>query len=115
MFSCAECLVEAFRTGGERLTITELARRIGLLVATASRLVTELTEHGWLERDGTRRVRLGCGFDTLRPGRLSLHAFSSGLVLLALGDAAFQQEIIDGPLRRLGTHRLRCARQGGRL
>jgi DNA-binding IclR family transcriptional regulator len=146
VLSRAVRLVEAFRQGEEWLTVTELARRTGLHLATASRLVAELTEHGWLERDEERRVRLGVRLwevaarassalslrEAAMPvledlhaqvrqhaqigvldgtellflerlsapdavvnftriaGRLSLHASSSGLVLLAHSGAAFQ-------------------------
>ncbi|MEX5304280.1 IclR family transcriptional regulator [Kocuria sp. CPCC 205258] len=153
VLSRAVRLVEAFRQGEEWLTVTELARRTGLHLATASRLVAELTEHGWLERDEERRVRLGVrlwevaarassalslreaampvledlhaqvrqhaqigvldGTEVLFlerlsapdavvnftriAGRLSLHASSSGLVLLAHSGAAFQEEVLAGP------------------
>ncbi len=41
------------------LTVSEISRRTGLHLATASRLVAELAEHGFLARDADRRVRVG--------------------------------------------------------
>jgi DNA-binding IclR family transcriptional regulator len=49
----------AFRSDEPALTVSELARRSGLHVATASRLVAELVAHGLLVRDEDRRVRVG--------------------------------------------------------
>ena len=43
----------------EQLTVSELGRRAGLPLPTASRLVAELTRLGLLERDEHRRVRVG--------------------------------------------------------
>ena len=51
-------VVEAFGLDDGSLTVTDIARRSGLHVATASRLIDELVGSGWLERDG-RRVRIG--------------------------------------------------------
>jgi DNA-binding IclR family transcriptional regulator len=59
VLSRAVRLVEAFGQGEEWLTVSELARRTDLHLATVSRLVAELTGHGWLQRDEARRVRLG--------------------------------------------------------
>ncbi|MFF0905392.1 UNVERIFIED_CONTAM: IclR family transcriptional regulator [Kocuria sp. CPCC 205316] len=59
MLSRVVRLVEAFRQGEEWVTVSDLSRRTGLHLATVSRLVAELAEHGWLERDEARRVRLG--------------------------------------------------------
>ena len=52
-------IVEAFGPGDSALTITEIARRSGLHIATASRLVEELRSFGWLQRDEDRKVRIG--------------------------------------------------------
>ncbi|CAN7329075.1 helix-turn-helix domain-containing protein [Arthrobacter sp. LjRoot78] len=52
-------IVEAFGPGDSALTITEIARRSGLHIATASRLVEELGSFGWLQRDEDRKVRIG--------------------------------------------------------
>ncbi|MEX5237498.1 IclR family transcriptional regulator [Kocuria arenosa] len=146
-------VVEAFEQGEEWLTVTDLTRRTGLHVATVSRLVAELSEHGWLERNETRQVRLGVrlwevaarassalslreaampvledlqaqvrqhtqlgvldGTEVLFlerlsapeavvnftriAGRLPLHASSSGLVLLAHSEPAFQEEVLVAP------------------
>lgn len=43
----------AFRADDDRLGVSELARRANLPKSTVSRLVTELVEHRYLERDGT--------------------------------------------------------------
>lgn len=51
-------VVEAFGIGDASLTVSEIARRADLHVATASRLIEELVRCGWLERDG-RRVQVG--------------------------------------------------------
>ncbi|MDV8067828.1 IclR family transcriptional regulator [Rhodococcus sp. IEGM 1366] len=51
-------VVEAFGLDDATLTVSEISRRAGLHVATASRLIEELVNCGWLEREG-RRVRIG--------------------------------------------------------
>ncbi|MDZ7914892.1 MAG: IclR family transcriptional regulator [Rhodococcus sp. (in: high G+C Gram-positive bacteria)] len=51
-------VVEAFGLDDRTLTVTDIARRSGLHVATASRLIEELVRSGWLERED-RRVRVG--------------------------------------------------------
>ncbi|GLZ12691.1 IclR family transcriptional regulator [Actinomadura sp. NBRC 104425] len=52
-------IFEAFGPDDRALGVTQIARRAGLHVATASRLVDELVRHGWLRRDPDRRVRIG--------------------------------------------------------
>jgi DNA-binding IclR family transcriptional regulator len=52
-------ILAAFSQGEPALTVSDLARRTGLHVATASRFVAELEAHGFLSRDGDRRVRIG--------------------------------------------------------
>lgn len=52
-------IVDAFRPGDTALSVTEIARRSGLHIATASRIVEELTGFGWLQRDDDRKVRIG--------------------------------------------------------
>jgi DNA-binding IclR family transcriptional regulator len=49
----------AFTPDETSLTVSEIARRTGLHVATASRLVAELASHGLLERGPHREVRIG--------------------------------------------------------
>jgi DNA-binding IclR family transcriptional regulator len=50
-------VLEAFTPDDPALSVTEIARRSGLPVATASRLVAELAAHGLLaRRDGAVRV-----------------------------------------------------------
>ncbi|MET7597685.1 IclR family transcriptional regulator [Streptomyces sp. NPDC005481] len=52
-------ILEAFSQDEPALTVSDLARRTGLHVATASRYVAELEAHGFLGRDGDRKVRIG--------------------------------------------------------
>ncbi|MFE4670485.1 IclR family transcriptional regulator [Streptomyces sp. NPDC056716] len=52
-------IIEAFSPDDPALTVSEIARRADLHVATASRLVGELVAHGLLSRDTDRKVRLG--------------------------------------------------------
>ncbi|MEV7283341.1 IclR family transcriptional regulator [Streptomyces sp. NPDC093252] len=52
-------IIEAFGPDEPALTVSEIARRADLHVATASRLVGELVAHGLLSRDTDRKVRLG--------------------------------------------------------
>ncbi|QFU92185.1 IclR family transcriptional regulator [Amycolatopsis sp. YIM 10] len=52
-------IVETFGSDTPALRVSDVARRAGLHVATASRLIDELSRHGWLERDEDRRVRVG--------------------------------------------------------
>jgi DNA-binding IclR family transcriptional regulator len=52
-------IFSAFSPEETSLQVSEIARRAGLHVATASRLVTELTAHGLLERGPGREVRIG--------------------------------------------------------
>ncbi|MEV6618678.1 IclR family transcriptional regulator [Streptomyces sp. NPDC051051] len=59
VLSCAARILEAFSQEEPALTVSEIARRTGLHVATASRLVGELVAHGFLARDDDRRVRIG--------------------------------------------------------
>ena len=59
VLSRAVRIFEAFTSAQPSLTVTEIARRSGLHVATASRLVTELVEHGLLARQPDGRVRVG--------------------------------------------------------
>jgi hypothetical protein len=50
---------EAFTPEEPALTVSEISRRTGLHVATASRLVAELASYGFLTRGDDRRVRVG--------------------------------------------------------
>jgi DNA-binding IclR family transcriptional regulator len=149
-------VLEAFTPDDPALSVTEIARRSGLPVTTASRLIAELAAHGMLaRRDG--EVRVGVRMWELAQrasptlslreaampfledlhavigqhvqlavldgdevlfvermsapnavinytriaGRLSLHASSSGQVLLAHAPAEQQERVLAGPLRRL--------------
>ncbi|MEU9669740.1 helix-turn-helix domain-containing protein [Streptomyces bobili] len=51
-------ILEAFSQEERVLTVSRIAHRTGLRVATASRLVGEPDAHGFLRRDGERRVRV---------------------------------------------------------
>jgi DNA-binding IclR family transcriptional regulator len=59
VLSRAARILEAFSQDEPALTVSEIARRSGLHVATASRLVAELVAHGFLSRDDDRQVRIG--------------------------------------------------------
>jgi len=52
-------IFEVFTPEESALTVSEISRRTGLHVATASRLVAELASYGLLTRDADRRVRVG--------------------------------------------------------
>lgn len=52
-------IIEAFDVSTPVLTVSDIARRADLPVATAHRLVNELIELRMLERDGERRIRIG--------------------------------------------------------
>jgi DNA-binding IclR family transcriptional regulator len=52
-------IIEVFSATEPALPVTEIARRTGLHVATTSRLIAELVDHGLLERCADRRVRIG--------------------------------------------------------
>ncbi|MCX5054491.1 MULTISPECIES: IclR family transcriptional regulator [unclassified Streptomyces] len=52
-------IFEAFTPEESALTVSEISRRTGLHMATASRLVAELVSYGFLARDTDRRVRIG--------------------------------------------------------
>ena len=52
-------ILEAFEAGSASLSVTQIAGRTGLHIATASRLVEQLVGHGLLSRDDDRRVRVG--------------------------------------------------------
>ena len=59
VLSRAVRIIEVFSPGEPELPVSEIARRAGLHVATASRLIAELVEHGLLERSAGRGVRIG--------------------------------------------------------
>ncbi|MBB2914236.1 DNA-binding IclR family transcriptional regulator [Streptosporangium becharense] len=52
-------ILEAFSPQEPVLTVSQISRRAALPLATAVRLVEELTRHGLLARDEQRRVRIG--------------------------------------------------------
>ena len=52
-------VLDAFTADEPALSVGEVARRSGLHVATASRLIAELVAHGLLERGPDRSVRVG--------------------------------------------------------
>jgi DNA-binding IclR family transcriptional regulator len=59
VLSRAVRIVEVFTSTDPELTVTEIARRSGLHLATASRLVAELVRHGLLARTANGRVEIG--------------------------------------------------------
>ncbi|MEH0628411.1 IclR family transcriptional regulator [Streptomyces stelliscabiei] len=59
VLSRAVRILEVFTPDEPALTVSEISRRTGLHLATASRLVAELVTHGFLARDADRRVRIG--------------------------------------------------------
>jgi DNA-binding IclR family transcriptional regulator len=52
-------IIEAFGARQPMLTISALARAVDLPLSTTHRLVAELVDGGFLERDESRRIRLG--------------------------------------------------------
>jgi DNA-binding transcriptional ArsR family regulator len=52
-------IFEAFTPDERVLSVSQIARRAGLHLATASRLIAELEAHGLLDREPDRRVRVG--------------------------------------------------------
>ncbi len=52
-------ILEAFSSDATTLQVSEIARRADLHVATASRLISVLVDHGLLAREPDRRVRIG--------------------------------------------------------
>jgi DNA-binding IclR family transcriptional regulator len=59
VLSRAVRIFEAFTPDERVLSVSQIARRSGLHLATASRLIAELELHGLLDRDPDRRVRVG--------------------------------------------------------
>lgn len=59
MLSRVVRIFETFEPDAPALRVSDIARRAGLHVATASRLIEELVGHGWLRRDDDRRIRVG--------------------------------------------------------
>ncbi|HEX3649117.1 MAG TPA: helix-turn-helix domain-containing protein, partial [Pseudonocardiaceae bacterium] len=69
-------IFDAFTPDEPVLQVSEIARRSGLHLATASRLVAELVAHGLLARDTDRRVRVG-----VRMWELALRASPLGVAV----------------------------------
>ncbi|MFG2470276.1 helix-turn-helix domain-containing protein [Streptomyces canus] len=61
-------IFETFTPEESALTVSEISRRTGPHVATASRLVAELVSYGFLTRDDDRRVRVGMRLGSWPPG-----------------------------------------------
>ena len=59
MLSRAVRIFEAFTPDERVLSVSQIARRARLHLATASRLIAELESHGLLDREPDRRVRVG--------------------------------------------------------
>lgn len=95
-------IFDAFTPDEPVLGVSEIARRSGLHLATASRLVAQLVEHGLLARDADRRVRVGVRMwelalrasptltlrDTAMPFMSDAHAVLGQHVQLGLRDGA---------------------------
>lgn len=52
-------IIEVFEPDEAALTVTEIARRTRLHIATASRIVEDLSQFGWLQNGHDRKVRIG--------------------------------------------------------
>jgi DNA-binding IclR family transcriptional regulator len=52
-------ILDSFTPDERELSVGEIARRSGLHIATASRLIAELVSHGMLSRGEDRQVRIG--------------------------------------------------------
>jgi DNA-binding IclR family transcriptional regulator len=52
-------ILEAFTSDASTLQVSEIARRADLHIATASRLIGVLVDHGLLARDAERRIGIG--------------------------------------------------------
>src|SRR5271168_4616852 len=59
VLSRAVRIFEAFTPDERVLSVTQIARRARLHLATASRLIAELESYGLLDREPDRRVRVG--------------------------------------------------------
>jgi DNA-binding IclR family transcriptional regulator len=59
VLSRAVRIFEAFTPDERVLSVSQIARRARLHLATASRLIAELESHGLLDREPDRRVRVG--------------------------------------------------------
>ncbi|MBU3060963.1 IclR family transcriptional regulator [Nocardia sp. NEAU-G5] len=59
VFSRLSRLLEAFEDDNPVITVSELSKRTGLSLPTVSRMVSELVDRGWLQRDADRRVWIG--------------------------------------------------------
>jgi DNA-binding IclR family transcriptional regulator len=59
VLSRAVRIFEAFTPDERVLSVSQIARRAGLHLATASRLIAALEAHGLLDREPDRRVRVG--------------------------------------------------------
>lgn len=160
-------ILEVFDADNVAVSITDIAARADLPLSTASRLVDELVDHGLLQRDDNRRVRVGVRLwelasrasptrglrDAAMPfledlhatvghhvqigvlegmevlfierlsapqsvvnvtriaGRLTLHASSSGLVLLANSSSSLQDKVLAGPLPAYTPHTITDPRE----
>jgi DNA-binding IclR family transcriptional regulator len=109
-------IFETFGPDTPALRVTDIARRAGLHVATASRMVDELVGHGWLRRDPDRRIRVGVRLwelasrasptlglrEAAMPFMEDLHAVvghhTQLAVLLAYASAELQEQVLAGPL-----------------
>lgn len=93
-------VLECFGVDDNRLGVSELARRANLPKSTVSRLVSELVEHRYLERDGTG-VRLGLRLFELgelaaRPNALRSFALATLADLRDATGHTVQLVVLDG-------------------
>jgi DNA-binding IclR family transcriptional regulator len=126
VLSRAVRIFDAFTPDERVLSVSQIARRSGLHLATASRLIAELESHGLLDRDPDRRVRMG-----VRMWELALRASptlslrEAGLPFMADAHAVLghhvQLGVLDGDevlfVERLSAHGavINCTRIAGRL
>jgi DNA-binding IclR family transcriptional regulator len=101
--------LDAFTPVSPALTLSELARRSGVSLATAHRRAAELVEWGenvqLAVREGLELVfveriagRHAVPVQTRVGGRFALHATGVGLALLAHAPAEVQEEVLTAPL-----------------
>jgi IclR family transcriptional regulator, acetate operon repressor len=116
---------DAFTAEDSELRVGEIARRTGLAKATASRLVAELVEHGFLERSG-QAVRVGLRFFELgqraaRPQELRRLALANMADLRSATRQTVHLGVLDGTevvyvvILRSRTAPPMGSRVGGRL
>jgi DNA-binding IclR family transcriptional regulator len=85
-------VLEAFEHDRRVLTVAEIARKTGLPVPTAHRLVAQLLDLGFLERDEGNRVRIGPHlWEIAALGAQALHLREAAMPYLEQVHVATQQ------------------------